>query len=631
MTTLPPDDFWRLLRASSLLEDEKLDSLRRRVEKKESIGKSSTKIARVLVANEILTASQARRLLSGKKLKSSAAGPPPSEARMPAPNSNSETHETSAKPTARKKKSRLPLILAATALLFGATAFGLWKLSPPSSPVTDSGKRAPQLPTETAPSVAEKTIDEEPYEYVESETALWGRAATGKSISLSYAPAGVQTTIHIRASELLQHREGSKILRSLGPQLQATWESWLARMRVNQADLAEITLHLSPQGTTLPQVVVVARLKENKSIESVAGFDAKDKQNIAKIATDAVWFPSETESSNATFVFGPEKLVRGIVTDHSEANPVLLRRELEQLRRATHDTDQVTILTNPNFLRDEAQDLFPALRRSLLDGLYEFWSQEAQAVSLGMQLTDVALVEVRMIAREDLPPRRLAGRVQKFVAALPDRTTGHLGRVQLDPYWQPLAMRFPTMLHFLSEQTRIATEGKQVAVNVALPIEGIHNLLLATELSSATPLAEVGATNVVDRSNWTIDDVLQSRTSIRFSQKSLEQAMNDIAEQVRDELKKLPFTFSIELVGADLEPDGITRNQQIRDFAALNVPVSDALTAIVQKANPVQGVTDATNADQKLVWAVGDAGRILITTRSAAKRKGIELPAVFGQ
>jgi|GEM_PF-3060446 len=630
MKTLSPDDFWRLLHASNVLEEAKLDSLRRRVEQKESIGKSSTKIARVLVANEILTASQARRLLSGKKLKSSPAGPPPQEAPKPAPrNRDSQTSEASAKPTASKKKYRLPLILAGTTLLFSATAFGLWRLSQPTSPISDTGTSTSQVRTEpTTQPTTEGTSDEEQYEFVESETALWGREVPGKPIALSYAPAGVQTAIHIRMAELLRHDEGPKILRSLGPQLQAKWQSWLARMKVSQADLAEVALYLTPQGTTLPQVVVVASLQENKPVDSVLGFGTKDNQSIGKLATDAVWFPNE-ESSLATFVFGPEKLVRSIAADHRDANPVMLRRELEQLRKATHDTDHVTILTNPNFLRDEAQDLFPEMRRSLLDGLYEFWSQEAQAVSLGMQLNDVALVEVRMIAREDLPPRRLAGRVQKFVAALPDRTTGHLGRVQLDPYWQPLAMRFPTMLHFLREQARVADEGKQVAANVALPVEGIHNLLLATELSSATPVTDV-ATNVVDRSSWKMDEVLQSKTSIRFSQKSLEQAMNDIAVQVREELKGLPFTFSIELVGADLELDGITRNQQIRDFSAANVSVSDALTAIVQKANPVQGVTDAASPDQKLVWAVG-SGKVLITTKSAAKQKGIDLPAVFGE
>ena len=107
--------------------------------------------------------------------------------------------------------------------------------------------------------------------------------------------------------------------------------------------------------------------------------------------------------------------------------------------------------------------------------------------------------------------------------------------------------------------------------------------------------------------------------------------MQDIAEQMRDELTGLPFAFEIRIVGTDLEPEGITRNQQIRDFQSTGEPLANVLTQLVIKENPVQTVVSPTETDQKLVWVKSpeQAGTILITTRNAAAANSVELPTAF--
>lgn len=608
------DKFWTLLEKSGWLSKTKIESVRRQIEQKESIAKSPKRIAKTLLANNLLSEEQIQQLLEGRLTESAEEG-------------------LGQKPraTVRQKRKLLPLLAWSItgALFLSVVAGGIWLiLRPPNQP---SGQQ-PQGTVKPVASNVKRTEGDagesasQAYEFVENSDALWARPVPGQAIDLEYSPSGVQAIVRIRLRDLLSHTEGQRLLRSLGPTAWPLLTSWLTKLQTTPDSVDVLNLHLLPQGTTYPQVVAVGQLAKTTSREKITGFEAKNNAAVSQLGTDSIWFPP---SSETTFVFGPNEVIEEMAADNEAgATRAVLRRELEQLRRATHDTDHITILGNPNFLRDEAQDLLPNLRRRLLDGLYEFWSQEAQAVSCGLQLSEIAVAEVRMIAREDLPPRRLQGRVKKFVSELPSATSDFLGQARLDPYWQPLALRFPSMLRFLDEQTRTAIEGKQVVVNAALPAEAIHNLILATELCSVTP-ASATVIDVVDRSDWGIEQVLAHTTSIRFSQKSLEQAMRDVGDQIREELRGLPLPFEIEILGSDLELEGITRNQQIRDFAVNNVSLAEALTALVQKANPEQAASPS-QVEQKLVWIPqAESGGVLITTRSAAQTKSLPLPTVF--
>lgn len=620
--SVSPDQFWMSLSDSGLISDQELESLRARLGRNESIANSSTKIARLLIANGVLSEKQARGLLSGRSLKTGVKSPPLPNVKKP-PIASGEDATVAKHAGHRKDKSKLPVILCIGTTLFILVAAGAYfMLQPKDTDAVDDLSKAAATPT----TIGEQ--DNLAFEYVESDEALWAREHPGQPIALQYAPVGVQTIVCLRLAELLAHPEGKKVIRSLGPTLENALANWLQRIGTTGELLEELELHLLPQGTTLPRLVAVGKLRSGTSHTSLPAFANKNNNRIAKLATDSIWFPEEDQQR---FVFGPADDVAKLAAPPNATDTPVLRRELEQLRLASHDTDSLTILSNPNFLRDEAQGLFPDTRRRLLDGLYDFWSEEAQAVSVGIQLTDVAIVEVRMIAREDLPPRRFAAIVENKLASFPSKTIDFLGQAELDPYWQPLAFRFPAMVRFVKEQARIVVEGKQVAVSTALPAEAVHNLLLASELSLASSIRSVTSTETVNRSNWTIDDVLKSKIDVQFAQKSLEVAMRDVMQQVRDEFSGLPFEFTAEIDGTDLEPEGITRNQQIRDFVETDGSVADVLTRLVMKANPIQTVTAASETDQKLVWAVSSAaeGKILITTRAAVQAKRIPLPAEF--
>jgi eukaryotic-like serine/threonine-protein kinase len=184
---------------------------------------------------------------------------------------------------------------------------------------------------------------------------------------------------------------------------------------------------------------------------------------------------------------------------------------------------------------------------------------------------------------------------------------------------------------------RIGVENDQAIANSVLPGSAAHNLILGGELLVATtpgPGVAVLAAPVASGPK-TIEEALQTKTSYSFASQSLEFAMRDLADDVQDNLKGAPFEFAIKIIGGDLEKDGITRNQTVRDFQQENQTVADILTALVRKANPITTVKDPSEADQKLLWVIApdpdSPGKqvILITTRAAAAAKKYTLPAVF--
>jgi hypothetical protein len=93
--------------------------------------------------------------------------------------------------------------------------------------------------------------------------------------------------------------------------------------------------------------------------------------------------------------------------------------------------------------------------------------------------------------------------------------------------------------------------------------------------------------------------------------------------------------FAIRIFSKDLQFEGITQNQQIRNLKFKQETLANILTATVRQANPDQRVRDPSDARQKLVWTVGadpadsEKQSILITTRNGAEAKGLRLPAVF--
>lgn len=605
---ISPDHFWDRLNSSGILTADRVRVLRGKIAAKPKVATSAVQIARALVANNILTEEQARMLLDVRSV--SEAEPMPGVPEM------RSVLEANSQVEARKNSSTARLCMGvAIAAMVTAVAFFYWP---------GGSSQKPALPPVSLPQIIPGDISEAsngPYALTDSHQELWARPLPGKPFEIAYLPPGTQMIVRIRMSQLLETAEGSKIMRSLGPNLKEQLAIWTKKIGVSGSDIQVLSLYLLPQGTTNPMVILHGELL-GVAAEQFSNLGELDENRLIKLATNAIWCPNESPSS---FYYGPWDALQ----QFPQSDSGQFRRELEQLHGESHDTDLVSILANPNFLRDEAQGLFPGMRQRLLYGLTTLWSDEAQAVSLGFQQEDLAFVEVRVIARDDLPPRHLAAKISAYLQGLPAQITDFLGNAILDQHWQPLAMRFPQMVSFVVDQTRIVVDGRQVAMTAIAPKEATHNLLLAAELGIATPIREPSIP-IADYSNWSLDDVLTQKTSVRFAQKSLDQSIQDVSQQIREARPGLPFDFRIQIVGGDLEREGITRNQQIRDFHAVELTLAQILTALVTQANPTQGVA-SNDPEQKLVWVVStdEIGLVEITTRAAALSKNQDLPEAF--
>ena len=122
----------------------------------------------------------------------------------------------------------------------------------------------------------------------------------------------------------------------------------------------------------------------------------------------------------------------------------------------------------------------------------------------------------------------------------------------------------------------------------------------------------------------TLQDVLQQKTSLVFTKETLQKSLEMLSEDLG---------IPVEIAGRDLQLEGITKNQSF-GIEMRDQPAADILLAVMLRANPDRTASGPSDVKQKLVYVLrqqaGDqASVIVVTTRSAAERRGEKLPAVF--
>jgi len=129
---------------------------------------------------------------------------------------------------------------------------------------------------------------------------------------------------------------------------------------------------------------------------------------------------------------------------------------------------------------------------------------------------------------------------------------------------------------------------------------------------SAANVAARAGHNVNSAPGESVAQKLKRLTTLSFPNENLEKALNLLADDIQ---------VKVEILGGDLQLDGITKNQPIRDLDEKNKPAEEILRTIMRKANP----------DGKLVYVIktppsGGDEELLITTRAAVAKRGDKLP-----
>ncbi|HEX5106426.1 MAG TPA: hypothetical protein VFV87_21555, partial [Pirellulaceae bacterium] len=449
-----------------------------------------------------------------------------------------------------------------------------------------------------------------------------------------------QVFLFVRPAELIASSEGEKVLQALGPALADERTKWEAASGFKLEEIEELKIGLHNNDAKFPRVSFVVKTKEPHSVDELLakwGNPAAAKEGSSTYYTGPAWayYVSNSPEDERTFAMGEARDVKE-VAKVAGAPPVLIR-DVERLRRMTDADRHFTVLFYPQFLfNDDGEPLFAAERNKIRQPLSWLLGDHLQAAAVSLHFGEELYFEMRMLGSLDKEPYQLAAELKDRLNQVPRSLEDYFVLLTPPPYWKKLAFRYPGMVRDLHGNLRIGVENEQAVVNSILPAAAAHNLVLGGELLVATaPGAAVVTTAPAKEPPKTIEEALQLKSTYQFASQSVEFAMRDLVSDVRDMAKGAPFEFDVKLMGADMEKDGITRNQTIRDFDQKDKTIAEILTALVMKANPITTVKDPSEADQKLIWVIGpdpvNAGKtiILITTRAAAAANKYTLPAPF--
>ena len=475
---------------------------------------------------------------------------------------------------------------------------------------------------------------------------LWASPTSGAEINLDYLPHDAHIFLHVRPHDMADSAEGTKVLQALGPAFVAARSQWEAAAGVRFNDVEELLVGFYAKPQDLPRPGFVVRLREPATTEELLDRwgqpeqAAKEKFQFYLGKEWAYFIPADGDGR--VFVMAARPEIESLA--ESRGTPPVLRRELGRLHKVTDGSRHFTLLFAPNFLFSEVftegRQLFFGDATRLQEPLDGFLRKEdLQAGLVSLHFGGDCYVEMRFVGNVAKDKFTVAKEYRDRLEKLPDAIFDYIATLGSNPYWEKVRLQYPNMIRYLHKMTRVGVDDDVATINCVLPGSAAHNLVFGSEMVLASrPGAGAVAVSVGPAENpyKTVDDVLfKFKTKVAFESKSLEFAIQDIATDVNETLKGLPFEFKIKILGDDLKLDGITRNQSIRDFNHADKTVAEILTAMVMKANPVTTVKDPSEKDQKLLWLIGkdpaDPTKmiVLVTTRQMSEKRNDKLPAMF--
>ena len=457
---------------------------------------------------------------------------------------------------------------------------------------------------------------------------LWASPTNGAPLSLAHVPGGTQCLIHVRPALVASHHEGERILAALGP-----WgRSIVTRLQASlNSELAEIesllvAIIVTPEGkldACLRATLNAAALEKPLADRLPPGEPKEHGEHGYRVLDGRAYFiPPDSQD---TIVVCPAELAAELLDSEGQAPPLV--RDVESLAAHAHVDRAWTVIVAPNFLEASGNELLIAEAAPLHEVLQALVGTDATAIALSAHWDEDFFVELRATPTLNLSPRRLAVKLHERIAAAPDAIEETVLASPWHPHARKILARFPAMLRALARYSRPGDDDRQAVVRAYLPPMAGHNLLMAAELLLTQPragesVAAADPPTVVKPS--TVEEQLAAATSLSFSKDSLERALELLAEDIEVE---------IVLQGADLQLDGITKNQSL----ALDLqdrPAGEILLEILLRANPDRTATGPADPRQKLVYVIqpgqaGGPGRIIVTTRTAAEKRNDRLSDVF--
>ncbi|RIK77503.1 MAG: hypothetical protein DCC67_12600 [Planctomycetota bacterium] len=543
-------------------------------------------------------------------------------------------------PAARSKTRRTPAWLVAAALASVAVVAlaalryrNLQSLAAVAPRRTSANSPPRTAPSDSATLHGEATGATEVVVADPNGVLLWASPTAGPPIALDYVPAGAQCLVHVRPAQILGHSEGQRVLAALGPwgataveRLSkltlhdvADIESLLVAVVIDRDDRIDAVLRVELRrpltGEQLAAGQGAAELREHRG----AQYHVRDGRAYLHIGGDA----GGGGAAPSTWLIAPASLAEELIESRGASPPLI--RDVEALVAHTDRQRLATIIWTPRFLQASGGGLLSPEAAPLADALERLAGPDAAALALSLHLADDFFFELRATPSLNSSPRRLALSMQEHIAKTADALEAYIGASPWHAHGRPVVERLPVMARVAARYTRSGEDQRQALVRCYLPAAAAHNLLMATELvltqrDSAAPAAATGTASPAAG----IEERLAARTSLVFSKETLERAIELLAQDTG---------IAMTIAGADLQLEGITKNQsfglELRDR-----PAGEILVEILRRSNPDRAATGPADPRQKLVYIVqggedSGAERIIVTTRSAAEKRGDRLPDIF--
>ncbi|MDX1927780.1 MAG: hypothetical protein SFV81_14755 [Pirellulaceae bacterium] len=477
---------------------------------------------------------------------------------------------------------------------------------------------------------------------------LWAPPTAPKPIALDLLPPGGQIFITLRPNQWLTSPTNKSLLAAYNEDLAGYLDYVSKRSGVAFDSIDRLTIAVYAENE-LPMTCMRVQLVKPQPLSdlkagwgSVANEKADTVTLLSNAAGDSYYVaqqPLSDAQSVSEFSFGPTALMKESAELQGAPGPLV--SQLGKLWQVSDADADLSVLLTSSFLFSEGKSILANMPKRLASRLRELLEVDSRAVLIQTRLEPAWYVELQLIGLSEREAPRLSELMRRQISSASTAVEEWFVSEQPHPYWRPLAIRYPQMLRTLAEQSRFGVEGGAAIANAYLPSEAAANILLSTWIASqdgATLASDAPAETVAAAPTakpLSIEEYLARTIKLSFDQEPIETALRLVGDEANANLPAGTPQLRFALDGGAFERAGITRNQQLRDFKHVDLPMRDALTAIAKRGNPVTTVKDTHEEDQRLIWVVRDdpenPGKqmISLTTRAEAAAKNIVLPTEF--
>ena len=499
-------------------------------------------------------------------------------------------------------------------------------------------------------------------------STLWETPTLGPPIDLDYLPPAPKIILHANPSQLLGKVEGQRLLRAMGQPFEtllAKFENSLGIPLAN-VDRLLLSFHQTEQNQyhwfavvscSLPKeqlkaawgdLTIAKSLNDDTIFEGDSGLsyffvDDDTKNDAATDPNSTTDVPPADEqlvnrpvqfNRPVKFLVGQNEFVQS-VADLGFGYPI--SGPIKALQKSSDEQrDLNLIFLRPSLFNDQGQNWMGGNLSDFNRQLSELIPDEVSGGILSFHADSGDYFEVTLDRRVDIKAEELETRIQTGISQRLQTLVGLTERIPPNEHWQALQNRFGEMLSSVTRDFRWASGGRQLTGNVWLPPMASHNIIATSELVAAFQRTAVDPDAPQQQVPQSLAALLQAKRDLDIANPpDLNVLLADLEQEIDGDYSSLPFQWRIVLLGADLEKDGITKNQRPGPLKLEQKSFAEILTSIVVSANPDKNITGAADPNCKLIWVVAqdpenaDQQAILITTRAAAAEKSYQLPDPF--